>query len=185
MKLSMYQARIASQLLPKEAQQALGLPSDPEDYEPCSDNYATTYLNRADVKEAIHANPDITWAECSSKTSYGTLVYNYSWSAVPMEPYYQYLIDGGYDLKIMVLSGDDDSVCGTIGTQSWIYDLGYDVTSEWSSWEVDGQVAGYVTKFDGFTFVTVHGAGHEVPTYKPAQALKLISAYFNSSSWVF
>eukprot|EP00616_Rhizochromulina_sp_CCMP1243_P006264 CAMPEP_0118972326 /NCGR_PEP_ID=MMETSP1173-20130426/8657_1 /TAXON_ID=1034831 /ORGANISM="Rhizochromulina marina cf, Strain CCMP1243" /LENGTH=466 /DNA_ID=CAMNT_0006921851 /DNA_START=27 /DNA_END=1427 /DNA_ORIENTATION=- len=183
-KFSHYQARIAQHMLPKPAQKSLGLPSDPEDYEPCADNWATDYLNRADVKEAIHANSEITWAQCSSKTPYGTLVYNYSWSEVYMEPYYEYLINGDYGLKILVLSGDDDSVCGTIGTQSWIYDIA-EVTSDWTSWEVDGQVAGYVEKFDGFTFATVHGAGHEVPTYKPAQALKLISAYFNGSSWLF
>jgi hypothetical protein len=80
-------------------------------------------LNRADVVEAIHANPEISWAECSGRTPYGTLVYNYTWSEVPMEPYYQYLIDSGANLKILVFSGDDDSVCGTVGTQSWIYDV--------------------------------------------------------------
>ena len=73
-----------------------------------------------------------------------------------MEPYYQYLIDNS-DIKILVFSGDDDSVCGTIGTQSWIYDLDYDITSRWTSWDYEGQVAGYVEKFDGFTFATVHG----------------------------
>lgn len=182
-KLSAYQARIAYTHLPTEAHQALGLPSDPEDYEPCADDWATTYLNRADVKAAIHANDKITWAECSTSTPYGTLVYNYSWSDVPMEPYYEYLIENA-DLRIMVFSGDDDSVCGTIGTQSWITEVA-PVTSEWTSWEVEGQVAGYVEKHDGFTFVTVHGAGHEVPTYKPAQALKLINAYFNGESWLF
>jgi len=136
------------------------------------------------VKAAIHANSEIEWLSCSGKTPYGTLIYNYSWSDVYMEPYYQYLIDNS-DIKILVFSGDDDSVCGTIGTQSWIYDLGYDITQRWTSWLYEGQVAGYVEKFDGFTFATVHGAGHEVPTYKPAQALKLFSAYLNSSDWLF
>ena len=57
-----------------------------------------------------------------------------------MEPYYQYLIDNA-DIKILVFSGDDDSVCGTIGTQSWIYDLGYDITERWTSWLYEGQVS--------------------------------------------
>ena len=42
-----------------------------------------------------------------------------------MVPIYQYLINGGYNLNILVYSGDDDSVCGTVGTQSWIWDMGY------------------------------------------------------------
>eukprot|EP00621_Florenciella_sp_RCC1693_P005607 CAMPEP_0182523910 /NCGR_PEP_ID=MMETSP1323-20130603/1411_1 /TAXON_ID=236787 /ORGANISM="Florenciella parvula, Strain RCC1693" /LENGTH=466 /DNA_ID=CAMNT_0024732387 /DNA_START=55 /DNA_END=1455 /DNA_ORIENTATION=+ len=178
------QARMLYATKPKEVVEAMGLPGDPEDYDPCVDDYADTYLNRADVKAAIHANSEIEWLSCSGKTPYGTLIYNYSWSDVYMEPYYQYLIDNS-DIKILVFSGDDDSVCGTIGTQSWIYDLGYDITQRWTSWLYEGQVAGYVEKFDGFTFATVHGAGHEVPTYKPAQALKLFSAYLNSSDWLF
>ena len=33
----------------------------------------------------------------------------------------------------------------------------------WGVWETDGQVAGYYMQYEkGFTFVTVHGAGHEV-----------------------
>ena len=46
-------------------------------------------------------------------------------SATSMVPVYQYLIDGGFGLDILVYSGDDDSVCGTVGTQSWIWDMGY------------------------------------------------------------
>lgn len=34
-----------------------------------------------------------------------------------MTPYYNYLIDGGFGLNILVFSGDDDDVCATIGTQ--------------------------------------------------------------------
>jgi len=32
--------------------------------------------------------------------------------------------------------------------------------------------------FDGITLTTVHGAGHEVPTYKPQAALELINNFF-------
>lgn len=189
-KLSPYQARIAYTILPPAARAALGLPSDPEDYDPCVDNYAAAYLNRADVKAAIHANAEITWQECSGKTPYGTLKYNYTWSEVPMEPYYEFLVNQtAMPLKILVFSGDDDSVCGTVGTQSWIYNYWPIVPgTAWASWDLEGQVAGYVEKFanewGALTFATVHGAGHEVPTYKPAQALKLISAFFNGSSWL-
>lgn len=185
-KLSAYQARTAYSLLPRAAQAALGLPGDPEDYDPCTDDYTLTYLNRADVKAAIHANSALDWLECSGRTAYGTLKYNYTWSEVPMEPYYEYLVASDMNLRIMVFSGDDDSICGTVGTQSWIYNY-WPIKSgtAWKAWELEGQVAGYVEKFDGLTFATVHGAGHEVPTYKPAQALKLIGAYFNGSSWLF
>jgi len=91
------------------------------------------------------------------------------------------------DLNILVYSGDDDGVCGTVGTQKWIYDLGYPVKSLWKTWEVDGQMAGYVTEFNTpfsndsrFKFATVHFAGHEVPTYKPKEAFVLFQSYLNN-----
>jgi hypothetical protein len=42
-------------------------------------------------------------------------------------------------------------------------DLICQVESDWTSWEVNGQVAGYIKKYEkGFTFMTVRDAGHEV-----------------------
>ncbi len=82
-----------------------------------------------------------------------------------MTPYYQYLIDGKFGLNLVVYSGDDDDVCPTVGTQGWIWDLGYEVAGRaWQDYTVDGQTAGYITKWKdtGFAFATVRGAGHEV-----------------------
>jgi carboxypeptidase C (cathepsin A) len=64
------------------------------------------------------------------------------------------------------------------------YDLGYDVRTGhlWKTWYVDGQTAGFVTKFEvPLTFVTVHGAGHEVPAYKPKEALDLFQKYLDGT----
>ena len=82
-----------------------------------------------------------------------------------MTPYYNYLIDGGFKLNILVYSGDDDSVCGTIGTQDWIFNLGYKVAGrDWQEYTVNQQTGGYITKWKNtkLAFATVHGAGHEV-----------------------
>ena len=66
--------------------------------------------------------------------------------AVNTAPIYNYLVDGGYDLNILVYSGDDDGVCATIGTQDWIWDLGYTIADNaWSLYTVDQQTAGYFT----------------------------------------
>jgi hypothetical protein len=37
-----------------------------------------------------------------------------------MEGFYNLLLDGDYGLQILVFSGDDDSVCATVGTQRWM-----------------------------------------------------------------
>ena len=150
-------------------------------YEPCEDQFSTNYLNNMDVKKAIHVRTDIEWEECSRTTKY-----KMADKMIPMEKYYTKILNSKThpDLQVLVYSGDDDGVCGTVGTQRWIYDLGFPVKKLWNTWEVDGQTAGYTTDFETpggkdsrFTFTTVHSAGHEVPTYKPKEALELFKTY--------
>ena len=148
-----------------------------EEYEPCEEDYATDYLNLPEVKKALHVNSDITWGMCSR-----SIRYDQKDSLNSMVPIYSYLIDGGFDLDILVFSGDDDAVCATIGVQHWIWDLGYKATGRiYQSYEVNGQMAGYATKWadNKLGFVTVHGAGHEVPAYKPEIALEVWKKYLN------
>ena len=160
-----------------------------DEYQACEDDWMTTYLNRADVKAALHVKSDITWSDCSR-----TIKYDQRDGAKSMVPTYQYLLDGNYDIDILVYSGDDDSVCGTVGTQDWIWGVGGEAKSgsNWAKWNVPkdsgngeaGQLGGYLTRFKGkrLAFATVHGAGHEVPTYKPAAAKELFTQ-FMSGAW--
>lgn len=155
------------------------------EYEPCEGVYSSNYLNMADVKQALHVLEDIVWDECSRTTKY-----NLADKMLPMEKYYNIILNSKthQDLRVLVYSGDDDSVCGTIGTQRWIYGLGFPTTSLWTTWyNTDGQTAGFITKFktpfnknNRFSFITVHNAGHEVPTYKPKDALELFEMYINN-----
>ena len=158
-------------------------------YEPCEDEFSTNYLNDPAVKKAIHVLDDIEWVECSHTTKY-----QMADKMLPMEKYYRTILNSKThpDLRVLVYSGDDDSVCGTIGTQKWIYDLGFPVDNLWTTWMVDGQTAGYSTTFktpfgkdSRFAFMTVHGAGHEVPTYKPKEALDLFQRYLKGTKVPF
>jgi carboxypeptidase C (cathepsin A) len=154
-------------------------------YEPCEDLYSSNYLNKMDVKLALHVHTDIEWEECSRTTKYNLVD-----KMLPMEKYYRIILNSKThpDLRVLVYSGDDDSVCGTIGTQRWIYDLGFPTTSLWETWyDQEGQTAGFITKFktpfgkeSRFSFITVHDAGHEVPTYRPKDALELFNMYINN-----
>ena len=159
--------------------------SDASAYEPCEDDFSTNYLNDPAVKKAIHVKDEIEWVECSRTTKY-----QMADKMLPMEKYYRTILNSKThpNLRILVYSGDDDSVCGTIGTQRWIYDLGFSVDSLWNTWTLDGQTAGYITTFNTpfskesrFAFITVHGAGHEVPTYKPKEALDLFQKYLQNT----
>lgn len=145
-------------------------------YEPCVADYMSKYLNLPDVKAALHVNPDIVWKKCSSQVKFVLFFslkfscicsYNRADGAVSMVPVYRYLLQGNFNLRILVYSGDDDGVCGTIGTQKWIWNLGNTLTSpddEWQPYLFHGQLAGYYTiwRENKMGFVTIHGAGHEV-----------------------
>ena len=156
--------------------------NDINTYEPCEDNYAASYLNLPEVKEAIHVKTDIEWEECSR-----TIKYNIKDKESSMVEYYNYLIDGNFNLNILVYSGDDDSVCSTEGTQSWIWDLGYETSRRnWETYTYNDQTAGYFTawKDTKLGFLTIRGAGHEVPTYKPEIALDMFKKYLKGY-WTF
>ncbi len=156
-------------------------------YEPCEDNYAQSYLNLGGVKKALHVKPDIVWEECSRTTKYDLGDKMRS----TIRDYKQILTDKSADsIRMMVYSGDVDGVCGTVYTQKWIFDLGFEYEHDylWKTWYVQGQTAGYITKFytelaskqSRLVFATVHGAGHEVPTYKPEEAFVLFKAFLNN-----
>lgn len=151
----------------------------PDNYYPCESNWNAEYLNLPNVQTAIYAKPTV-WTDCSFKINYSSKSMNN-----PMEPTYKWLIENGGGLHITIVSGDDDSVCGTLGTQSWIWDMDYTVNAQynWKQWtDGTGQLGGYVTKFENggkpaFNFVTVHSAGHMIPETQPARSLEAFTAY--------
>eukprot|EP01084_Bolivina_argentea_P134669 237472_1 len=124
------------------------------DWDKCAVDYLTTYLNTASVQTALHAKSGTEWALCSDEIKYNETDIN-----TPMESYYTYLVNGDYNLNIAIYSGDDDSVCGTLGTQSWLFNMGWTIEKSWSSWQYQGQTAGYHVKFrNALDFVTIHSA---------------------------
>lgn len=147
----------------------------PDEYEPCSSDYGAAYLNRADVQKAIHAGQGLKWEECNMLVNMG---WNETDLDASMQPIYEFLITQG--LRLMIFSGDNDSICATLGTQQFIWDFEMVTGQEWASWNLDGQVAGYTQGFKGLRFTTVHGAGHMVPSTRPAQALELLRKFLDN-----
>lgn len=150
-------------------------------YDACVVDYMTQYLNKPEVKAALHADSSATWSECSA-----SVLYDYSCQLDYMETLYKQFLETT-DLRIMVFSGDDDSICAPLGTQNWIWKLGYDVIDKWAAWYYksdygSGQVGGYHVKFNGtsgssLTFVTAHDAGHEVSMYQPLKGFMLFKNF--------
>jgi serine carboxypeptidase-like clade II len=63
---------------------------------------------------------------------------------------------------LKIYAGDVTFNVPFIGTAVWTEQLGAPtgVKQDWTSWLVNGQVAGYVKKYNGLNFVTVKNAGH-------------------------
>ena len=150
------------------------LESSKIDEAPCvGDGELETYYNREDVKKALNVRSDIEFFVCSNKSGE-----HYTMDA-DKGSYYLYpnLIKSG--IRIFKFSGDVDAVVAFNGTQKWIKNLNLPILDKWRSWHRGDplNIAGYVTKYDGLTFVTVRGAGHMVPTYRPKEAFYLLNQF--------
>uniref|UniRef100_A0A5B7BNM3 Carboxypeptidase n=1 Tax=Davidia involucrata TaxID=16924 RepID=A0A5B7BNM3_DAVIN len=142
----------------------------PTGYDPCASDYTEVYMNRADVQEALHANVTnipYPWTHCSDNITF--------WSDSPASilPIIKKLVAGG--LRIWVYSGDTDGRIPVTATRYTLRKLGLNTIEEWSPWYTSNQqVGGWTIAYDGLMFVTVRGAGHQVPTFKGQQSLQLI-----------
>ena len=67
--------------------------------------------------------------------------------------------------------------------------MGYPILESWRPWTINGEelMAGYVQIFNSspknFTYVTIRGAGHMVPQFKPQEALKMYEVFLRNGEW--
>ncbi|CAH2061311.1 unnamed protein product [Thlaspi arvense] len=144
-----------------------------EEEDPCTESYAEIYYNRPDVQRAMHANLTAIpykWTACNSG------MFN-SWgdSDNSILPIYKELIAVG--LRIWVFSGDTDAVVPVTGTRLSLSHLNLTVRTRWYPWYSENQVGGWTEVYEGLTFATVRGAGHEVPVLQPRRALTLLRSF--------
>jgi carboxypeptidase C (cathepsin A) len=87
-------------------------------------------------------------------------------------PYHQKLLQN--NVRVLIFSGDTDAAVPYTGTEYWTSNLmGLAEKNTWRQWFYDNnqQVGGMVTEYvHSFYFLTVKGAGHMVPQFKPAPA---------------
>lgn len=135
---------------------------------PCTnDIVASIWLNNDEVRKAIHASPmSGKWELCT-----GYFVYYHD--AGSMIEYHKNLTTSGY--RALIYSGDHDMCVPVTGTEAWTESLGFPVVEEWRPWISKGQVAGYLRGYSNLTFLTIKGAGHTVPEYKPKEAFDFYS----------
>jgi len=150
------------------------------DYACGGESMMSKWLDDASVQAALHV------------TSSGGM--RYKQSAGDLRPVYEKLVQ---KFRIMIYSGNVDACVPTWGSQFWTKELGEKLgatPTTWRSWTSTAAspgsskrvLAGYATSWpalNNFTFVTVKGAGHEVPRYKPAFALTMIEKFVKGEAF--
>ncbi|KAG5013993.1 hypothetical protein AAZX31_09G228600 [Glycine max] len=137
-----------------------------------SDEVASSWLNNVAVRKAIHAESEKVagpWELCTGRIEYHH-------NAGSMIPYHKNLTRLGY--KALIFSGDHDMCVPFTGSEAWTRSLRYKIVDEWRPWNSNNQVAGYLQAYENnLTFLTIKGAGHTVPEYKPREALDFYSRW--------
>lgn len=164
--------------LPSISQQAYVLTSmNDQKVDVCQEDKTTNYLNRKDVQKALNAQlVGVTqWKLCST-----VVKYDMDNLEVPTLPLLGTLTKAG--VRVLVYSGDQDSVIPLIGTRlnvnNLAKELGLNTTVPYKSWLQDKQVGGWTQVYgDILTFATIRGAAHEAPYSQPARSLALFSSF--------
>lgn len=164
--------------LPSVSQQAYLLAKmDEEKINICQEDETTKYLNRKDVQDSMNAKlvgvP--RWGICSS-----VVRYNMDGLEVATLPLLGTLIKAR--VRVLVYSGDQDSVIPLTGTRllinSLAKELGLKTTVPYRFWLQDKQVGGWTQVYnDILAYATIRGAAHEAPFSQPARSLVMFS-YF-------
>uniref|UniRef100_A0A803MNX4 Uncharacterized protein n=1 Tax=Chenopodium quinoa TaxID=63459 RepID=A0A803MNX4_CHEQI len=175
-------------------------------YDPCASDYTDTYMNRLDVQAALHASVTklpYPWTHCNNNiTSWsdspssilptikeliakGLRVWIFRLftspsSVLPLmlaKPHFLYVSQTTDHDCIDTDSGDNDGRIPVTSTRYTLRKLRLKTVQEWTAWYTSSQVGGWTIQYEGLMFVTVRGAGHQVPTTKPRQALQLIKHF--------
>lgn len=151
---------------------------------PCIDaTGSTVYLNRQDVRKAIHIPDDLPgWAICSAEVG---ALYHREYDTMRAQ-YLKVLATKKH--RILVYNGDVDMACNFLGDEWFVDSLKQEVVKGYTAWHVTDargfkQVAGFVKQFENINFVTVKGSGHMVPQDKPQQAFVMFQKFLKNESY--
>ncbi|XP_044467358.1 serine carboxypeptidase-like 45 [Mangifera indica] len=150
---------------------------EPAKLDVCVEDETYKYLNRKDVQKALHAQlVGVTeWTFCSDLVKYDARNLE-----IPTIHILGTLAKSG--IRILVYSGDQDSVIPLIGTRKLVNklakELGMKTTVPYRAWFEGRQVAGWTQVYgDILTIATIRGASHEAPFSQPERSLVLFNGF--------
>ncbi|GMI59051.1 hypothetical protein ScalyP_jg3042 [Parmales sp. scaly parma] len=138
------------------------------------------YVAHPDVKKAWHLDENAAFFMSDNGVGF-----NYNLTEKSLLGFYEDLAVGkwaGEEIKVLVYNGDTDPGINSFVAQNWTSSLGLEEVEEQRPWTIDDcqRMGGYVTKYEGgFEFLTIRGAGHMVPTYKPEASFEFFGNWMN------
>ncbi|GER51915.1 serine carboxypeptidase [Striga asiatica] len=148
----------------------------------CVEDEAQAYLNRKDVQEALHARlfGVNEWSMCSDVVGY--LVQDIE---MPTDGILGLLVKS--NIRVLVYSGDQDSVIPLIGTRTLVNklaeQLGLNTTQPYRAWSEANQVAGWTQSYGEYlSFATIRGASHMAPFSQPKRSLLMFNSFLAGKS---
>ena len=111
------------------------------------------------------------WSTCTNKLDYHSTAVN-----LPRDVYPTLI----KNYRVLIFNGDVDACVPVTDNEAWTSNMGFEVSEPWRAWEVDEQVAGYVTSYKtegegSFQFITVKGAGTLTPRSSTASSLLMLN----------
>nr|CAB3234482.1 lysosomal protective protein-like [Phallusia mammillata] len=141
---------------------------------PCINSTAeTSWLNRLDVREALHIKPGLPpWCVCSASVTYVSIYQS-------MEKQYKELLKDP-NFRVLVYNGDVDSVCNFIGDDWFVDSLNVTLVKPQTPWYVNQQLAGFAKTFEQIVFTTIRGAGHMTSEWKPSYTFSMLNKFLKN-----
>eukprot|EP00521_Asterionellopsis_glacialis_P015876 CAMPEP_0195304506 /NCGR_PEP_ID=MMETSP0707-20130614/34575_1 /TAXON_ID=33640 /ORGANISM="Asterionellopsis glacialis, Strain CCMP134" /LENGTH=650 /DNA_ID=CAMNT_0040368335 /DNA_START=30 /DNA_END=1982 /DNA_ORIENTATION=- len=142
------------------------------------------YVAHPKVKQALHVSKDSNFFDGDNGVGF-----NYSFTEKNLMPFYVEVAKGKYAkerVRVVVYNGDTDPSINSFAAQNWTSHLGLEEIEEWRPWTIDScrRMGGFVTQYEGFfDYLTIRGAGHMVPTYKPAAAFSFLKSWVENSGY--
>ncbi|VDM46304.1 unnamed protein product [Toxocara canis] len=162
---------------------------------PCWMDAATeNYLNLPEVRTALNIPPKLpSWNDCSA-----TVGDHYTWQTFDTAPVFEEIFNSGLSLRILIYSGDTDTVCNFLGNEWLVERLSAKrnfirtARAQWNftdSAKFAPALGGYQKRFRSadskivMDFVTVKGAGHFVPLDRAGPSLQMIDNFVQNKPY--
>ncbi|GMT37310.1 hypothetical protein PFISCL1PPCAC_28607, partial [Pristionchus fissidentatus] len=161
----------------------------------------TPYLNRPDVRKAIHIPDYFTndWVDCAYNLELTYYVQEHNDTTPVFESIFTTLQATGKPLRILIYHGDADMACQFLAGQWFIEELAsrnaMEVTTPFTPWNYAEIQKSGMNNIGGFQkswsllndkvhidLITVKGAGHYVPVDRPGEALQMVYNFVHNAN---